>query len=392
MRGNREIRYITYHVYGIIHEIVERMLITINNRLWKAADSRARKPRREEQTQGYNGVKLISWEQQGIHIMKYGSLKALLVFIICFAAIALAGRALAQSWLSGSTGGDYIALIHVAGMITSGGGGGGLMAVETGAGALDICSQLYEAKDDDACVAVLLRVDSPGGSAAASQEIYSAIKAVREAGKPVVVSMGDVAASGGYYVSAPADYIFANGSTLTGSIGVVFQLMNWEEAAKKIGVDDTTLTAGEFKDIGSPWRDMTATEQEMLAALMKQVHEQFIQAVIKGRTNLTEEQVRALATGMIFTGEQAVGNGLVDELGGLHEAVAKARSLAGVGEDVPVQEQAAGSFLEELLGLSAPRLPNSLSSIALEYLQRDPLVWLSQGMALNTTLRDLSVR
>ncbi len=262
----------------------------------------------------------------------------------------------------------------------------------TGAGALDICSQLYGAMDDPACVAVLLRVDSPGGSAAASEEIYNAIKAVSGAGKPVVVSMGDVAASGGYFVSAPADYIFASGATLTGSIGVVFHMMNWEAAARKVGISDTTLTAGEFKDIGSPWRDMTEAERTMMSALMDQVHEQFIQAVITGRTNLTEEQVRALATGMIFTGEQAVANGLVDELGGLHEAVAKARDLAGVSADVPVQEEQATSFLEELLGLSSRKLPNSLSSVALEYLQHDPLVWISQGMLLNTSLRDLAVR
>ena len=324
--------------------------------------------------------------------MKYGSLKALLVFAICFAVIALAGKAIAQSWLTGTDGGDYIALIHVSGAITGGTADGGLMMVETGAGALDICRQLYTAKDDSACVAVLLRVDSPGGSAAASEEIYNAVKAVREAGKPVVVSMGDVAASGGYFVSAPADYIFANGATLTGSIGVVFQLMNWEEAAKKIGIDDTTLTAGEFKDIGSPWRDMTAQEREMMEALMEQVHEQFIQAVINGRTNLTEEEVRALATGMIYTGEQAVANGLVDELGGLHEAENKARDLAGVGDDVPVQEEAAGSFLEELLGLRARKLPSSLSSLALEYMRQDPLVWVSEGMMLDTTLRDLEIK
>jgi protease IV len=324
--------------------------------------------------------------------MKYSSLKALLVFAICFAAIAIAGRAIANSWLAGSTAGKYITLIHVAGVITSGGSGGGLMSAETSAGALDICEQLYAAKDDAGCVAVLMRVDSPGGSAAASEEIYNAVKAVRDAGKPVVVSMGDVAASGGYYISSAADYIYANGATLTGSIGVVFHLMNWREAADKIGVEDTTLTAGQYKDIGSPWRAMTGPEREMMTKLMKQVHERFIQAVVQGRKGMTEKQVRAVATGMVFTGEQAVTLGLVDEVGGMHEATAKVRSLAGVGEDVPLQEESTGGLLEQLLGLRAAKLPSSLTGVALSYMQHDPLVWAAQGMALDTSMRDLVMR
>jgi protease-4 len=201
--------------------------------------------------------------------------------------------------------------------------------------------------------------------------------------------MGDVAASGGYYIASAADYIYANGATLTGSIGVIFELLNWDKAAEKLGVESETLHAGEYKDIGSPWRDMTPREREMLTGLLTQVHDQFIRAVDEGRGNLDEAQVRALATGMIYTGESAKAAGLVDEVGGLEQAKAKARSLAGLPGDAPVEAYGGGSFWDELFAsrLNAPA-PEGLLRQALG----GGLEALAGSLCLNTSLRDLVVR
>jgi len=322
--------------------------------------------------------------------MQVQMLKALLIFIVLFAAITAGAWLIAPYWTKPGriAGGERIALIHLEGMITGAAGGGNLLYGESLASSVSLCDQLYRARDDSGVPAVVLRVNSPGGAAAASDEIYHAVAAVSEK-KPVVVSMGDVAASGGYYVSAAADYIFASGATLTGSIGVVFNLINWEEAAAKLGIKDVTLTAGEYKDIGTPWRDMTEEERAMLTKLMTQVHNQFIAAVAAGRDNLDEEQVRELATGMVYTGEQALNLGLVDELGSLQAAEVKAREMAGVGEDVPVEDYSQRSFWEEVLSIRASQ-PGAMNLF--RRFASDPLMSLSQSMYLNTTLRDLVVR
>jgi len=316
--------------------------------------------------------------------------RAFLVFLLIFIVIVALAWILAPYWSStGQVGSDgRLALIHIEGVISGGSGGGGLLGGEAGASSITICDQLYNALDDDSIKGVVLRINSPGGSAAASDEIFRAVRAL-SAEKPVVVSMGDVAASGGYYIASGADYICANGATLTGSIGVVFSLYNWEEAAGKLGIEDMTLTAGEYKDIGSPWREMSENERAMLTALMTEVHDQFIAAVDEGRENLDAEQVRALATGMIYTGERALEVGLIDELGGLRAAEAKARELAGVDADTPVMEYREPSFFEELFAIEAPVTPELA---ALRRLAADPLMRFSQGLCLSTTLRDLVVR
>jgi len=284
--------------------------------------------------------------------------------------------------------GERVALIHLEGMITGGTGGGGLLSGESLASSVSLCDRLYRARDDDSVKAVLLRVNSPGGSAAASDEIYHAVAAV-SAKKPVVVSMGDVAASGGYYVSSAADYIYANGATLTGSIGVVFNLINWEEAAAKLGIKDVTLTAGEYKDIGTPWREMTDQERSMLTELMTEVHDQFIAAVDAGREDLDEQQVRELATGMIYTGARALELGLIDEVGGLEAAKVKARELAALDAYAPVEDYGRPSFWDEFFSVRAGR---SDAMDILKHLGSDPLMHLSQGLYLNATLRDLAMR
>lgn len=324
-------------------------------------------------------------------------LKALLLFVTVFVILALAGRVLAQSLFPAKAAGDRIALITVEGMITAdSASGSGPFAPAAGAGSVGIVKQLYAARDDDSVKGILLRINSPGGSAAGSDEIYRAIREVQKS-KKVVASMGDVAASGGYYIASACDYIYANGATLTGSIGVIFSLINWGEAADKFGISENSLHAGEYKDIGSPWRPMSESERAQMQVLLDQVHNQFIKAVDEGRATLDETQVRKLATGMIYTGEQAATNGLVDAIGGMHEAEVKARELAGLPADATVEALGNRSLWEELFGMNISALP--AAPAALEHLgalaageASDGLSLLSRGLYLNTTLRDLQMR
>jgi protease-4 len=178
--------------------------------------------------------------------------------------------------------------------------------------------------------AVVVRVNSPGGVVGPTQEVYAALQRLRKAGKPVVASLGAVAASGGYYIAAGADRIYANPGTLTGSIGVIMQLANVEGLFKKIGVDYVVVKAGEHKDIGNPTRPMSPEERRILQSLLDDVHAQFITAVAQGR-HLDRNAVLAFADGRIVSGAQAKELRMVDDLGGLEDAIEGAGRLAGLG-------------------------------------------------------------
>lgn len=181
---------------------------------------------------------------------------------------------------------------------------------------------------DDSIKAVVLRVNSPGGAVAPSQEIHREVE--KTAGlKPVVVSMASLAASGGYYISAPASKIFANPGTIVGSIAVIMKVTNLEDLYKKIGLKVDTLKTGKFKDLGSTSRPMTKAERELLKSLLEDIHTQFMSAVARGR-RLPMDKVKKLADGRIFTGEQAKRAGLVDRLGGFQDAVQEAKRLANI--------------------------------------------------------------
>jgi protease-4 len=182
--------------------------------------------------------------------------------------------------------------------------------------------------DDGGVKAIVLRIDSPGGGVGASQEIYQEVVKARKV-KKVVASLGGVAASGGYYVACGADKIVANPGTITGSIGVVMQFANLEELLKKIGYKGYVIKSGQHKDIGSPFREMTPEEKELLQGVIDTVHKQFIKAVAEGR-NLPIDKVTAIADGRIFAGEQAQALGLVDELGNLEDSIAIAARMAGI--------------------------------------------------------------
>ncbi|MBI3183307.1 MAG: signal peptide peptidase SppA [Myxococcales bacterium] len=209
--------------------------------------------------------------------------------------------------------------------------------------------ELTAFRDEEAVKAIVVRIDSPGGSVGPSQEIYEAIKKAREK-KHVVVSMGSLAASGGYLIACAGEKIFANPGTLTGSIGVIMQVPNVAGVLKWAGVEMNTITAGKMKDSGSPFREMTEEERKYFEEVLHDVHDQFLRAVMDGR-KLAEEDVRPHADGRVFTGRQAKEWKLVDELGGLDAAVAEAGKLAGIeGEPKVEYPRRERKLLRELFG------------------------------------------
>ena len=224
--------------------------------------------------------------------------------------------------------------------------------------------------------AVVIRVDSPGGGVAASQEIYDGIKRFRsESGKKVVGSMASVAASGGYYIACAADRIYANPGSITGSIGVIAEWYNYGDLLRWAKMQDVVIKSGEFKDAGSPTRPLTEAERAYFQALIDTMYGQFVSAVASGR-GMKEEVVRNLADGRVYTGEQAKKDGLVDELGGLEDAIAAAAEMGGVSGKPGIVEPVKKSFsiLELLLGDSSSALSlnrdRSGSHIRFEYLWR----------------------
>jgi len=191
-----------------------------------------------------------------------------------------------------------------------------------------IIEQLSDFHESGTIKAIVLRVDSPGGGVGPSQEIHDEVRRIN-ADKPVIVSMGSVAASGGYYIAAPARLIFANPGTITGSIGVIMEFTNFQELLEKIGLHSQAVKSGKHKDIGSPVRPMTEEERALLQGLIDDVHAQFVDSIAAGR-HLDVQKVRALADGRIFTGRQARDLGLVDELGSLEAAIRRAGELGGI--------------------------------------------------------------
>lgn len=211
----------------------------------------------------------------------------------------------------------------------------------------DIIRQIKKYREEPAVKGIILRIDSPGGGVGPSQEIYGEVlKTTSE--KKVVVSMGGLAASGGYYIACAAHRIFANPGTITGSIGVIMAFSNFEELMKKLGLKTTVIKSGRHKDIGSPVRELTEEEKKILQDVSDDIHGQFIEAVAKGR-NLKIEAVKDLSDGRIFSGRQAKESGLVDELGTLEDAVSYAAKLAGIkGKPKIIQERKEKNLLLRL--------------------------------------------
>jgi protease-4 len=203
--------------------------------------------------------------------------------------------------------------------------------------------------------AIVLRLDSPGGGAVPSHEIYEEVRRTRNLGQPVVVSMGSVAASGAYYIACAADVIVANPGTITGSIGVISEYASFQPLLEKIGIESTTITSGEFKDTGNPTRRMRTEEKEYLRRTILDVYEQFVDIVARGR-GLDIDSVRVLADGRIYTGQRAYANGLVDTLGTLNTAIRIAGNLAKIqGEPRVMREKERETLLDQFIGTRARR-------------------------------------
>ena len=226
----------------------------------------------------------------------------------------------------------------------------------------DVVEALVDFRESDSIKAIVLRVDSPGGGVGPSQEIHrEVVKTVSV--KPVVVSMGAVAASGGYYIAAPASRIVANPGTITGSIGVIMEFTNMQELLHKIGLQSDVVKSGRYKDVGSAVREMTSEERDLLQNVIDEVHLQFVEAVASGR-KLSVEETSALADGRILTGSQAVAAGLVDELGNLQDAIELAADLGGISATphVVYPEVERRSWLDYMIQETAVRLSEGMSS------------------------------
>jgi|SRR5690625_1966561 len=191
-------------------------------------------------------------------------------------------------------------------------------------------NMIEQAATDSSVEAVLLHVDSPGGGVTESAAIHRKLVELQEVyGKPLYVSMGSMAASGGYYVSAPADKIFAEPSTITGSIGVIMENINYSKLAENYGVEFNTIKSGKHKDIMSPNRDMTKEEKDILQSMIDEMYEDFVDVIVAGR-DMSEQEVKEIGDGRIYTGRQALDNGLVDEVGSFDDALATLQSDLGL--------------------------------------------------------------
>ena len=246
------------------------------------------------------------------------------LFLVLFGFLVLAWSAVRSTTISGldaelsTSTGPRVGVVELKGTV-----GGG----ERGIDADKVVKLLRKYDRDDDVRAVVVRIDSPGGEVAPSQEIYSALRNLRKK-KKVVASLGNLAASGGYYIAAAADQIYASPGTLTGSIGVIWTHFNVRGLLEAVKIEETTIKAGKYKDTLSPYRPLNELDREELQAISEDTYGQFIRDVAEGR-GLKEEEVRKLAEGRIYTGRRAKDLRLVDELGGFQDAVAKAWQLAG---------------------------------------------------------------
>ena len=242
---------------------------------------------------------------------------------------------LLRTMSGGASLGQKVAVIDIAGIISKS----------------DATIKLIHAYRDDSSVkAIVLRIDSPGGSVAPVQEIFRELEKIE---KPIVASMGGSAASGGYYIACAADTIVASPGTLTGSIGVIMQFTQMKGLYEKVGLEHQTIKSGQFKDTGSPFRELTEQERVVLQATVDDVYNQFVDAIFESRGNLlTRAEVVELADGRIFSGKQALDSKLLDQLGNLPDAIKIAGQLAGIeGKPRVVRKERKVSLFEQLLGV-----------------------------------------
>ncbi|MXY28046.1 signal peptide peptidase SppA [Candidatus Poribacteria bacterium] len=270
------------------------------------------------------------------------------VFIVLGIIVALFFLILILRSMSGGTSiGQKVAVIDITGIITKS----------------DATIKLIHTyRDDSSIKAIVIRIDTPGGSVAPVQEIYSELQKIE---KPIVASMGGTAASGGYYVACAADTIMANPGTLTGSIGVIMQFTRMKGLYDKIGLEHQVIKSGEFKDTGSPFRTLTEEEQAVLQATVDNVYNQFVDTIFEARKSLlSRSEIAELADGRIFSGQQALDLKLLDRLGNLPEAIELAGELANIdGKPKVVRKEKKTSLLEQLLGVQQTPILDEMFSL-----------------------------
>lgn len=267
-------------------------------------------------------------------------------------AVALFSGAMAFFRLMGWTpeglaglGRDKVGIVHVEGMILD---------------SVDVVGWIRELEEDDSVKGVLLRVNSPGGAIAPSQEIYAAVTELNQV-KPVVASYGSLAASGGYYCSCPAELIYANPGSVTASIGVMAEFVTVTEALSKLGIKPEVLTTGKYKAAGTPMRELSDEQRDQMLGLMRDLHNQFVDHVAEAR-GMDRQRVAAIADGRAVSGRQALALGLVDHLGTQYDAIKKLKELAGIqGEAVLLEGPEKDiPFVQQLLGSLKIDLSSSL--------------------------------
>ena len=279
----------------------------------------------------------------------------LIVIVVAVLLLSCGGCGLAAILLSSGAGdndwdasSETIAVIEVNGVIEA-----GSSATGTGVGnayADRVIADLQAAIDDPSVVAIILAVNSPGGSVVGSADIH---RALWECPKPLVTSMGETAASGGYYIACATDYIIARPGTITGSIGVISQYINASELLDKLGISSQTIKSGVYKDQGSLYRELTEDELAMMQAMVDEMYAEFVAVVAEGR-GMDPNDVRAVADGRVFTGRQAIASGLVDAEGNLDDAVAVAAQLAGLDWVPPtVYYTPEPTWLDALMGYAS---------------------------------------
>lgn len=274
---------------------------------------------------------------------------SLIVLIFCVSlVVGLAGR----------PSGDRIGVVEIEGVIS---------------GSKDATDDIIRFKEDPTIKGVILRINSPGGGVGPTQEIYREVVKLKEK-KKVYVSMGTSCASGGYYIASAAEKLYANPSTITGSIGVIMELMIVEDVLKKIGIQSNTIKAGEFKDTGSPFREMTPAEKEYMDGIVRNIYEQFMKDIAAGR-KMDLENVRKLAEGRIYTGSQAKDLGLVDAIGDFYDTVDALKAVLNIkGKPNLVYTEKPFSFSKWVFGSLSRELMNGVYSSPFAFMTAPPSV------------------
>lgn len=286
-----------------------------------------------------------------------------LLLIVLVIAAVLAGTA--GGWAKNGARLDprgYVAVVRIDGEIYGGPPSGDVLS-EGGTSSEEVMEELEDARKDVNAKAILLRINSPGGSTGATQEIAEEMDKIKNSGKPIVVSMGDTCASAGYWLASKGDYVFASPATLTGSIGVYIDYTNVEDLMDKLGIKNEKIKSGDHKDMLSMYRPMTDDEKDMLQSMVNDIYEQFVTTVAEGR-HMDKDKVRQIADGRVITGREAQNLGLVDAMGNYYDALVYAGGLVGMDEDVPTHSYEKGMSLRSLLSSEMEDFANALGKSA----------------------------